>query len=129
MVQNQATGAAANLWGRETARKVASELGAKMVSNGSNECLIQNNRAVIKCAKLETDSVGVTYKMLERLDFIIGAFQKDKGQFELFKLPTSVFNSNMRATASQGSAKGKVGIVRKAVFDTQGVSMGIINLR
>jgi hypothetical protein len=128
MSQNQVTGASANLWGRETARKIADELNAKMVSKNSNECILQNNHAVIKCAKVDTNSVGVTYNMLERIDFIIGAFQTENGCFELYRLPTANFKMKMRATASKGNAKGKVGIVRKSVFESQGITIGSLSL-
>lgn len=124
MSQNQNSGAVANQWGRDTARSIASHLGAEMVSKGSNECIFEESTIVIKCAKPATDSVGVTYKMLERLDFIIGAFQSENSKFDLYKLSASNFKSEMRATASQGSANGKVGIVRKSVFESNAKHIG-----
>ncbi len=99
-----------------------------MVSRNSNECLYEGNKAVIKYAKVATDSVGVTYKMLERLKFIIGAFQVENNKFNLWKLPADIFKARMRATASQGSAKGKVGIVRKSIFETEGTALESVDL-
>ncbi len=128
MSQNKNSGAAANKWGRETARSIATEIDATMVSNTSNECTHDGFKAVIKCAKAATDSVGVTYKMLERLDYIIGAFQAENGTFDLFQLPSSYFENEMRATASLGSASGKVGIVRKKIFENKGKSIGSVTL-
>ncbi|SQD76529.1 hypothetical protein [Moritella yayanosii] len=128
MSQNKNSGAAANKWGRETARSIASKIGATMISKASNECNHNGCKAVIKCAKVATDSVGVTYKMLERLDYIIGAFQSENGTFELFQLSSSYFENDMRATASLGSASGKVGIVRKTTFESKGQNMGLITL-
>jgi len=72
---------------------------------------------VIKCAASATDSVGVTFKMLERLDSIIGAFQLDDGSFELWSLSPEKFRQEMRDTRSRGSAAGKVGIVRRDFFE------------
>lgn len=128
MVQNQSSGAAANDWGRQTARIIAGKLGTVITSKISNECTYKDRKVVIKCAKFETDSVGVTYKMLERLDYVIGAFQQNDGHFELFQLPVSTYESHMRATASKGAAKDKVGIVRQTVFEDQGVSLGPLNI-
>ncbi|MCY9827744.1 hypothetical protein [Vibrio chagasii] len=124
MVQDQSSGAAANDWGRKTAHAIADKLGTSIQSKNSNECIYKNSKVVIKCAKLNTNSVGVTYKMLERLDYVIGAFQQESGDFELFQLPASIYERSMRATASTGAAKGKVGIVRQTVFEDQGVSLG-----
>ncbi|TCV23595.1 hypothetical protein [Vibrio crassostreae] len=128
MTQNQSSGAAANDWGRQTARIIAEKLGTSISSKISNECIYKDSRVVIKCAKVDTDSVGVTYKMLERLDFVIGAFQQESGEFELFQLPVSFFERHMRATASKGAAKGKVGIVRQTVFEDRGKNLGSITV-
>jgi hypothetical protein len=77
MAQDQISGAAANEWGRVTARAIASKIGAIMKGQTSNEALLEGKTVVIKCAASATDSVGVTFKMLDRLDSIIGAFQLD----------------------------------------------------
>lgn len=57
-----------------------------MQGRASNEALLNGQHVVIKCAAPATDSVGVTYQMLERLDAVIGAFQLDDGSFELWSL-------------------------------------------
>jgi len=128
MSQNKSSGEAANQWGRATARSIAAKIDATMISKSSNECSHNGSQAVIKCAKVTTDSVGVTYKMLERLDYIIGAFQAENGAFELFKLSSSYFENDMRATGSLGSANGKVGIVRKTIFINKGKRIGSVTL-
>lgn len=107
MTQDRASGAAANKWGRETARKIASEIGAKMEGRTSNEARLEGKRTVIKCAASATDSVGVTFKMLDRLDSIIAAFQLDDGSFELWSLSPEKFREGMRDTRSKGAAAGK----------------------
>ena len=126
MSQDQSSGAAANRWGRETARLIASKIDAEMISKSSNECIFEGCTAAIKCAKPATDSVGVTYKMLERLDFVLGAFQTEKGIFELYKLPVTYFENTMRPTSSQGSASGKVGIVRKSFFESNAIHISSV---
>ncbi|WP_125559354.1 hypothetical protein [Pseudoalteromonas rubra] len=128
MTQNQLSGAAANDWGRQTARIIAEKLGTSIFSKMSNECAYKDSRVVIKCAKVDTNSVGVTYKMLERLDFVIGAFQQESGEFELYQLPVSIIERHMRGTASKGAAKGKVGIVRQTVFEDQGKNLGSVTV-
>ena len=71
MTQDRASGAAANDWGLTTARAIASQIGAVMKSRASNEALLDGKKVVIKCAASATDSVGVTFKMLDRLDSVI----------------------------------------------------------
>ncbi len=95
-----------------------------MRGSASNEASLDGTRVVIKCAAPATDSVGVTFKMLETLDAVIGAFQLDDGSFELWSLPGDVFRAEMRDTRSRGAAKGKVGLVRRAVFSSRGTSVG-----
>jgi hypothetical protein len=124
MPQNQASGAAANKWGRETARQIAPRIGAVMLGSGSNEATFGGKRVVIKCAARKTNSVGVTFKMLEALDAVIGAFQLDDGSFEVWSLPSDVFRAEMRNTRSRGRAAGKVGLVRRAVFSNRGTLVG-----
>ena len=120
MSQDQASGAAANEWGRETARQIASRIGAVMLGPGSNEASLDGKRVVIKCAGRVTESVGVTFKMLETLDAVIAAFQLDDGSFELWSLPSDVFRAEMRDRRSRGAASGKVGLVRRCVFSSRG---------
>ena len=120
MTQDRASGAAADTWGRKTAKAIAQKLGATGLNPKSNECLLEGSRVVIKGAAPATDSVGVTYKMLDRLDAIVGAFQRDDGAFELWSLASSVFKEHMRDTRSRGASAGKVGLVRKEVFQAKG---------
>lgn len=128
MSQNRASGAAADEWGRETARALAQQLGATKPTLRSNECLLDGKRLVIKCAAPGTDSVGVTFKMLDRLDEVVGAFQRDDGAFDLWLLAPSVFKNHMRDTRSRGASAGKVGLVRKDVFQSKGKSLGRVRL-
>jgi hypothetical protein len=120
MPQDRGSGAAANEWGRDTARRIATKIGATMKSRASNEATYEGRRVVIKCAATKTNSVGVTYKMLPTLDCVIGAFQIDDGSFELWKLKPTDFSNAMRETRSRGTAAGKVGIVSRDAFQERG---------
>jgi hypothetical protein len=128
MAQDRASGAAANEWGRVTARAIASKIGAVIKSGTSNEATLNGEKVVIKCAASATDSVGVTFKMLDRLDSIIGAFQLDDKSFELWSLSPEKFHQEMRDTRSKGSSAGKVGIVRRDVFEKSGMLLARIRL-
>jgi hypothetical protein len=94
------------------------------VGSGSNEATPDGKRVVIKCAARATDSVGVTFKMLETLDAAIAAFQLEGGSFELWSLPGDAFRAEMRNTRSRGAAAGKVGLVRRAALSSRGRLVG-----
>jgi hypothetical protein len=128
MTQDRISGAAANEWGRVTARAIGSKIGAIMKGQISNEALFEGKTVVIKCAAKATDSVGVTFKMLDRLDSIIGAFQLDDASFELWSLSPEKFRKGLRDTRSRGSAAGKVGIVRRQSFEKGGTLFERIRL-
>lgn len=128
MTQDRASGATANEWGRTTARAIASKIGAVMKGRTSNEATLEGKKVVIKCAASATDSFGVTFKMLDRLDSIIGAFQLDDGSFELWSLSPEKFRQEMRDTRSRGSAAGKVGLVRRGVFERSGMLLARVRL-
>jgi hypothetical protein len=93
-MQDRTSGARANKWGRETARAIAREIGACDMKKASNECMLAGRRAVIKCAARKTSSVGVTYKMLDRVATIVGAFEQAKGVFRLFALSPETVSSD-----------------------------------
>lgn len=115
MAQDKDSGAAASRWGLETARQVASQLGATMKGGRSNEASLKGQKVVIKCAAATTDKVGVTYKMLEKLDAVIGAFECDDGAFELWSLQTDQFKAAMHARS-----QGEQGMVRRDFFRSDG---------
>jgi hypothetical protein len=84
MPQNRHTGAAGDRFGRETAPKIAAVIDAVMSRPGSNEANWHGRRAVIKCAKAGNPRVGVTFRMLNTVDVIVAAFQRDDGRFDLY---------------------------------------------
>jgi hypothetical protein len=128
MPQDRISGAAASRWGLETAPQIAAQIGAAMQRRGSNEALLNGQKVVIKCAAPATDSVGVTHKMLERLDSVIGAFQLDDGSFELWSLSPQQFAAAMRETRSRGASSGKVAQVRKRTFLSHGKPLGRVRI-
>jgi hypothetical protein len=99
-----------------------------MKGRASNEATLDGKKVVIKCAASATDSVGVTFKMLDRLDSIIGAFQLDDESFELWSLSPEKFRRAMRGTRSRGPAAGKVGIVRRDFFQESGRLLARVRL-
>jgi hypothetical protein len=99
-----------------------------MTNCTSNEAILDDKRVVIKCAAPNTDSVGVTYKMLDTLVSVVGAFQLDDGSFELWALSPANFRDGMRATRSRGAANGKVGLVRRDAFHKHGKLIGRVYL-
>lgn len=123
-MQDRVSGARASKWGHYTARLLATELGASDMRHSSNECQLNGKRIVIKCAAPATQNVGVTYKMLDRLDLIIAAFQADDGTFHLWSMTPQQFRQAMRETRSQGAAAGKVGLVERRTFEQNGMSFG-----
>lgn len=120
MPQNRETGARANEYGRETAKKIAGKIGAKSISKISNEFELQGRIITIRCAKHSTNDLGVTYKMLERIDAIFAALEQEIGNYELYEISPTMFKKNMRETKSQGAAAGKVGLVKKSLFVNEG---------
>jgi hypothetical protein len=123
MSQTRATGAAAAGWGLTTGHTLAVRLGARSLSAYSNECIWDGRRVVIKCAAVATDNVGVTFKMLDRLDSVIGAFQRDDGSFDLWSITAETFKNHMRHTRSRGPSAGRVGILGRQIFEQHGTRL------
>src|ERR1043165_2115147 len=124
MPQDKNTGAAGNEFGRENAKKLAEALGATLTKPGSNEARWNGKLIVLKSAAADTKSVGVTYLMLDRVDAIVAALEREDGTFDLYSLSSAAFRSAMRPTRSKGSSSCRVGIVRRAVFEQSGRPLG-----
>ena len=120
MPQDRESGARANRYGRETAIKIADAIGATSISKTSNEFTLKGRKITIRCARHSTNDLGVTYKMLERIDAVFSALEQEDGTYEFYEISPSMFEENMRATRSKGAAAGKVGLVRKSVFINEG---------
>ena len=121
MAQDRESGAAGNQYGHEFGEKLAKLLGAHKLSNGSNECLLDGERIVIKCRHNgRVQKVGVTHLMLERLVAVVGAFEEPDGSYTIIRLPAERFRAAMTPTRSKGPSAGRVSEVRRAVFNRHG---------
>ncbi|MGH7339420.1 MAG: hypothetical protein ACREKH_02930 [Candidatus Rokuibacteriota bacterium] len=98
------------------------------MSTRSNECVLNGKHVVIKCAQRKTKSVGVPYHMLDRLDLIVGAFERDDGSFELLALTPTEYRGAMSATRSKGASAGRVGVVARSHFDAHGRALGRVSV-
>jgi len=128
MPQNRESGARANEYGRITARKIAATLGAISSSQTSNEFELDGRKITIRCARYTTTNFGMTFKMLERVDSIFGAIEQENGTYEIYELSPKVFAENMRDTRSQGPSAGKVGLVNRSLFVSQGRYLRTVEL-
>jgi hypothetical protein len=121
MAQDRESGAAGNRYGHEFGEKLAKLLGAQILSKGSNECLLDGERIVIKCRhKGRVQKVGVTHLMLERLVAVVGAFEEPDGSYTITRLPVKRFRAAMTPTRIKGPSADRVSEVRRAVFDRHG---------
>jgi len=120
MPQDRESGARASEWGHDAAQRIARKIGASGMGKASNECQLNGERVVIKCARRNTSSVGVTYQMLTRLDRIIGAFELDDGSFELWAISPEQFESTMRESVT---SRGKTALVSRSYFEQHGKKM------
>jgi hypothetical protein len=128
MDHHQVSGAAGNEFGRANAKKLAEALGATLTRPGSNEARLEGRVVVLKSAAERTNSVGVTYMMLERVEEVIAALQRRDGQFDCYALTSQAFRSAMTPTRSKGSSAGRVGIVQRTMFESHGRHLGVFRL-
>ena len=128
MPQNQRTGAAASAWGRQTARTIASLIGASAPTVAGNRCEFHREPIALHCARRSTKSVGVTYTMLERVNKVLGAFEEEGGRFRVLALTQDDFRRNMRPTRSTGPSSGRVGTVSKTAFERDGRLVKVVGL-
>jgi hypothetical protein len=125
MGQNRATGAAGNEFGHRNAKELAALLGATLTKPGSNEARWEGKLVALKSAGAGTPAIGMTYAMLNRVDEVIAALQRDDGAFDLYALSVAAFRSAMRPTRSKGPSSGRVGMVSLRVFEQDGRNLGM----
>lgn len=129
MPQDKNSGAEANRYGREWGERIAAALGAQKLRRSSNECVLKGERVVIKCAhRRRVQSVGVTCLMLKRLAAVLGAFEEPDGSYRVLRLTAERFKSAMRPTRSRGPSAGRVGIVKRAIFEQDGGTVAILRI-
>jgi len=124
MPQNRDSGAEGNRYGREFGKRVATALGAKKVSSGSNECDFNGERIVIHCARMKTGTVGVTRRMVEKLQAVLGAFEQVDGSYRVYRLPMQSYRDHMKPSRSLGRSAGNVFLVDRKVFEEHGSQLG-----
>lgn len=128
MPQDRESGARANEYGRKTAKKIGTKIGAESISKISNEFVLDDRKITIRCARHTTNDIGVTYKMLQRIDAVLAALEQENGEYELYEISPKKFEQNMRETRSRGAAAGKVGLVRKSLFVNDGKFVCMVKL-
>ena len=128
MSQDRESGVRADKYGRETAKKIAEIISATSISKTSNEFLHKNRKITIRCARNKTNDIGVSYKMLDRIDAVIAALEQGNEEYKLYEISPQSFKQNMRETKSKGASAGKVGLVRKIVFMNKGTLISTIKL-
>lgn len=113
--------------GLETAQRIAAALGTELSNPDTNRITLNGRRAVIKTARKNTTSVGVTHRMLEDLDEVIGALEQPDGTYRLLALNVEEYRKKMGPRKSRGTP-ARVGIVARKVFEDQGRDMGTFDL-
>jgi hypothetical protein len=128
MPQNQETGRKASRWGQTYGKKIISKLGGKPVRAGSNEFLLDGKRYSLHCAHEKTSSVGVTYKMLDRVVAVLAAFEQGDGTFLILRLSRKQYKGLMRETRSLGPSNGRVGMVSRGNFQAEGTTLSTVRV-
>lgn len=98
------------------------------MKRGSNECSLQGELLSVHCARKDTDSVGVTFKALDRIAAVLGAFEQDDGSYIVRRMPADRYRSLMKDTRSRGASHGRVGIVKRADFERHGTVVAKISI-
>jgi hypothetical protein len=124
MPQNRDSGAEGNRYGREFGKRIATALGAQKVSASSNECDFNGERIVIHCARLKTNTVGVTRRMVEKLQAVLGAFEREDGSYAVYRLPMQIYRDHMKPSRSHGKKAENVFLVDRKVFEEHGFHVG-----
>jgi len=130
MSQDRQSGAEASRYGHDCGERIATALGTRLLSAASNECLLNGERVVIKCARTATTKVGISYQMIQTLAAVLGAFEDVDGTYRVLRLPAQRCANLMDAapTASRGPSAGKVGMVNRAAFEHEGTLVAVVRI-
>jgi len=128
MSQDKISGAKGNEYGHQTARKIAKSINAEMIGTVSNEAIYCGERVVIKCAGKKTTSVGVTFSMQANIKRVVAAFEQDDGQYKVYSLDISLFQSRQRQSQSKPNGAHRVGQVARGVFTSHGALVGTFSI-
>jgi|GEM_PF-702034 len=122
------SGADADRYGSETARKIAKAIGATSISEISNEFELNNRKITIRCARKGNTQFGVPYQILNRVNAVMAALEQENGNYKLYEISPEKFKQHMRPTASKGSSAGRVGIAGKNLFINEGKFVQLVKL-
>lgn len=128
MPQDRETGRRAAEWGLRTGAAIAAAIGAIKVRSGSNECTFEGRRIVIKCAHERNRYGGVLSEMLERVETIIGAFERSKDTFELRTLSREEYLRFRRPSRSRSHVPNRGQQVSRADFERHGVYLRTVRI-
>lgn len=109
MGQDRHSGYLGYMFGHEMAAKVADFLGTELISENSNEIILEGKRLVIKSARKSTPEIGVTANTLERVQGIIAALENKNGNgYTLYKVDLDWYMAKMTPSLSRKHKPGKV---------------------
>ena len=114
---------------RSVAERIAVELGAVKVPNNSvgtaREYILNNKRVALKTVAGINWNITVTYKMLERIDILLVAFEEELGTYYVYSLSKDDFKTNM----SKGDDRmPPIGMMSKTKFKEKGQLLKEISL-
>ena len=77
----------------------------------------------------EHDRIGITHLMLERVDEVIGAFERNDGSFELLAMTAAQCHRlDGRGGDQTPVRRGEVRMVARSRFEREGRSLGRVTL-
>jgi hypothetical protein len=129
MLQTRDSGVEADKFGRANAIKVANFLGTSLISKNSNEIELEGELYVIKSTRRGNNSIGITKTMLKRLNGVVGAFENEKGEYELYKTKLEDFlalQNPSRSLSHQTNKGSKVIKMSSKDIEKHGSFVGII---
>jgi len=124
MSQDRESGRIANEYGHTMAAKVANFLGTELLSKASNEAILGGERIAIKCAHRKTPEIGVSLKMLERVQSIMAALEDKDGTYALYQVDTGWYQMQMTPSRSKSSSAQNVMMVSCKAIRTIGRAIG-----
>jgi hypothetical protein len=130
MPQDRESGLRASRYGKKCARLIADAIGAQMIGNKSNECILNNQRVLIKTGHHKTSSVGVLYHMTDRIQAVLAAFEQADESYRVMRLPIKRCAAIMNAkpTRSLGPSAKRVGMIPRKVFEDEGQLVQIVQI-
>jgi hypothetical protein len=126
MPQDRESGARASQYGRDCGKKIIDAIGAKSVKQGSNECSLGTELLSVHCARKDTDRIGVTYKALDGISAVLGAFEQEDGSYMVWRMSKDQYKRLMTNTRSRGPSQNRVGMVKRIDFERHGTRFALV---